>query len=269
MRAIMENANNANSNQKWVKKGALDVVNKRKMLNGEDFETNVDPQVAIVQGQFNQVPQSVFEVMEIVKQEEEEITGITRMGAGVNENALKSGVTATAVQAFNDTASRRLTFVVKRISTLLSRIFKRYADLNALHMEPQILNDMLIDGSMICNEGITVIAPSSVEKQKQIQNTLFMLQQLQLLGSTLPPSIYIDLIASLADNLDMPVLRQELQAVKENMQTPQAQQQAQEQQALQQQAIIAEMNKTQAETQKLEAEAINKAIDTQLKAYGL
>ena len=269
MRAIMENANSANHNQKWSKKGALDVVNKRKMMNGEDFETNVDPQVAIVQGEFNQIPGSVFEIMELMKQEEEEITGITRMGAGVNENALKSGVTATAVQAFNDTASRRLTFVVKRLSSLLSKVFKRFADLNSLYLEPVMMGNMIVDNTMICSENIMVVAPSAVEKQKQIQNTLFMMQQLQMLGSMLPMSIYLDLMTSLADNLDMPVLKQQLVQIKQNMNSPEAQQQQMNQQALQEQMTIAELNKTNMEAQKLEAEAVQKSIETQLKAYGL
>ena len=41
MREILNNANNANSSQKWNKKGALDINNKKRMMKGLDFELNL------------------------------------------------------------------------------------------------------------------------------------------------------------------------------------------------------------------------------------
>jgi hypothetical protein len=269
LRAIHDNANMASHAQLWVKKGALDVVNKRKMLNGQNFETNTEPNTAIVQGQFNPIPPSVFQIMEQMKVEEEEISGITRMGQGVGENALKSGVTATAVATANETSARRLTFIVRKISNQIARVLSKFIDLNAIYLQPRQVGEFLIDNTMMVDSGsITLHAPSDFEKNRNIQNSLFMLQNLQSLGELVPPQVYFDLLTEISSELGMYSLSGQLKQAKEQavqtqaMMQNQAQQAQQVSQQVQQQVDLAKASKDMAEAQKKEVEA-------QLMAYGL
>jgi len=278
MRAILENAQNANHNQKWNKKGALDVVNKRKMLQGDDFETNVDPQIAIVQGQFNQVPNSVFNIMDMMKQEQEEITGIARLSNGLDPRALNSNVSATAVATVNSNSEKRLLLITRNISSMMKRVFEKMLDLNMMLLEDKVVNlmgqDVIVNASLIAGSyKLKINVNTSGSKDAENQNILMMVQLLQSNAAVIPNagSLVTKLLSRLSMNLNMTSIAQELRnAGSNNQQMQMMQQQIQDLQLqIETQKAQSEIAKNNAKASLDSAKAIESQVDAQMKAYGL
>ena len=79
-RGIVDNMSNSNNGQIAIRKGMLDEVNKDRMLAGLNFETNGDPNGAMVVGNYNQLPASVFNVLQLLDAESTQLTGVNVYG---------------------------------------------------------------------------------------------------------------------------------------------------------------------------------------------
>jgi len=282
MREILNNAENANSSQKWNQKGALDVVNKRKMLIGADFETNVNPQEAIVQGEFNQINPSVFQIMEQMKVEQEELSGIGRLNSGLDPRALNSGTSATAARLVQTNAERRLLMIVRSVSQLLKRTFEKMLDLNMLMLEPTTVNvfgrDVLIDRDVIAGMyNIELNVNTEGSKQAQNDNILLMVQQLQANYQFVPNAgeMINDLLAKLSANIGLNGVAQKMKLMQiqgsdqnEMMQQQQAQMQ-QIQMDIEMQKAQSEVAKNHSQAALNEAKAVQAHVEAQTEAYGL
>ena len=79
-RGIIDNMSNSNNGQIAIRKGMLDEVNKDRMLAGLNFETNGDPNGAVALGNYNQLPASVFNVLQLLDSESTQLTGVNTFG---------------------------------------------------------------------------------------------------------------------------------------------------------------------------------------------
>lgn len=250
MRDVINNASNANVGQMFIKKGGMDQMNFRRMANGEKhIYMNSSPSETIMHGEFNEIPSSVFALMEGMKTEQEELSGIGRMNAGVDSRALNSGTTATAVSLANDNSAKRILQITRHISEMLERIFYKWIDLNymVLGMEPKKVD-------------IEIKVGTSGIKQQKLQNIQLMTQALTGTGRQVPDSILIEM----AELLEMPKVAEELQAQSQQpnpMQQMAAQLEIQEKQS--------EINENNANAQQKQADAMNKFVDAELKSFGL
>jgi len=110
--------------QVGIRKGALDPTNKARYLQGRNFEFNGTPQ-DFWQGSYNSIPGSAFDVLGLMNNEIESLTGVKSFSGGITGSSL--GPSATAARgAMDATAVRRMNIVrniaenlVKRKGTLL------------------------------------------------------------------------------------------------------------------------------------------------------
>ena len=283
MRAILENAQNANSNQKWNKKGALDVMNKKKMMTGLDFETNVDPERAIVQGEFNQVNPSVFQIMEQMKVEQEELTGIGRLNSGLDPRALNSGTSATAARLVQTNADKRLLMIVRNIASMMKRVFSKMLDLNMMMLEPTVINvygeNIVIDRNMLIGSkyNLEVSVNTAGTKDAQNQNILMMVQQLQGNYQVIPGSdkMISQLLAKLASNLKLNNIAKEMKMTSMGMNQEQQMMKQQQQQIQDLQMQLAQQEQQAKIAKDNSAAALNMAkaeteqVKAMTEAYGL
>ncbi len=302
MRAIVDNANRANHAQVAVKKGFLDVANKRKMINGEDFETLGDPTTGMTFGQFNEVPSSVFNLIEMFKVEEEELSGISRNNAGFDGRSINN-TTATAANIVQSNAERRLLQITRHMGSLLEDVFSKWIDLNKMMLrqgmvkvKPQIaqqmggrgmnagngLMAMDVNGGMLQgNFDVAIQVGTAGQKTAQNENIMLMMQQMIPLQQQMGPKVQFELLAKLADNLDMPGLSRDLldQANPDEQQVQAQQQKQQQQQQMNQkvqmvqiqselQAQEASTQKDYASAQKMQSEAVQNNIETEVIAMG-
>ena len=75
-RGIIDNMAMSNNAQIIIRKGELDEVNKQRMLMGESFEVNGYPNQAVMTGNYNQLPPSVFNILQTIDYESSALVGV-------------------------------------------------------------------------------------------------------------------------------------------------------------------------------------------------
>jgi len=86
-RGIIDNMAQSNNGQKGIRKGALDVQNRKRFLNGDNFEFNGTPN-DFWDGSYNQIPGSAFNMLDLMNNEIESITGTKSFSGGISGNSL-------------------------------------------------------------------------------------------------------------------------------------------------------------------------------------
>lgn len=122
-------AKSANS-QTGIRKGALDLVNKRKYERGQDYEFNDmgDAQQSIYQHSFPEIPASAFNMLTLQTQEAESLTGIQSFSQGITGVGL--GSTAAAANGALSAAARRELGILRRLAEGVRKIGHKIVAMN-------------------------------------------------------------------------------------------------------------------------------------------
>lgn len=121
----------ANS-QTGIAKGVLDVTNRLKFTNGENYEYNPgnNPQGQIFQHKYPEIPQSAMWIISQQNNEAEALSGTKAFsGSGISGAGL--GDTAAAVRSTMDATSKREASVLHRISSGLMSVARKILAMNA------------------------------------------------------------------------------------------------------------------------------------------
>lgn len=180
-RGFIDNMALSNNAQKGIRKGALDYQNKKRFLSGENFEFNGTPN-DFYDGHFNELPSSIFNVLSLMNNEAESITGIASFNTGINGNAL--GSTSTAVRGAIDSASTRRLNIVRNISeNLVKPLLRKWLayDSEFLDEESQlrITNDEFVwlkRDDLGANIDIDLGISTSDDNQAKASELAFILQ---------------------------------------------------------------------------------------------
>ncbi len=127
-RGIIDNMANSNNAQKGVRTGSLDPINKKRFLNGKNFEFN-GSQADFYEGGYNAIPQSVFAVMEQNNNETESMVGVKAFTGGIKGASL--GSTARAAGGVLDAVSVRRLDIVRNIAeNLINPLMRKWMSYN-------------------------------------------------------------------------------------------------------------------------------------------
>lgn len=120
----------ANAQQGFAK-GMLDVVNRRKFENGQDYEynPNVNPAIGHVQHTYPEIPQSALAMLQLQNQEAEALTGVKAFSGGLSGNAY--GDVAAGIKGILDAAAKREMAILRRLAAGLVEIGKKIISMNA------------------------------------------------------------------------------------------------------------------------------------------
>jgi len=269
-RSILDTLNKSTNGQKGFPNGALDPKNRRLMNEGKDFDFNSDFG-DIWEGRYNDVPPHVYSFMEMVKGDSEELTGITRLNAGLDPRALNSGVSATASSLVNSAAQRRLLLITRHIASLLEDMFRKWLDMNALLLEPDSIPyedgsvmDMDVDG----NFDIVLNIATSGQKEMRMRS---LDSALRLVASnpSIPQSVTMGLTASLFESMDLYVEAEKLKDIAQKMVLEEntAQREGDSAGILDNAKVMAEINKDNAKAALDEAKAIQTHIASETAMY--
>ena len=277
-RAILDSLDKGTNGQKGVKKGVLDVANKRKFIQGQDFEYLSQGGLDIWEGQFAETPASVYALLDRVQADSEELSGISRLNGGLDPRALNSGVTATASNIVQSNAERRLLLITRHISALLENVFRDWLDLDVMMLEnasvrvgKQIQSISGLD--MQGNYDLTLDVATTGQKEQKTQQLTTVIQQLSQ-NPAIPQSITMRLMSEMVGAMGMYQTEEELMGISKSM----AEQEAQPKQPdpAQQAAMQLEMQAKQAATAKDEsvavlngAKAMETHISNEMLTYGV
>lgn len=238
--------------QQGFAKGMLDPVNKRKFVNGEDYEFNPqqNPQNNFIEHKAPDLPQSALAMISMQNNEAEGLTGVKAFGGGVSGEAY--GEVAAGIRGVLDAASKREMGILRRLAKAMTEVFVKINAMNMVFLSEKevvrVTNDEFVEVKREDIQGNfdldTDISTAEVDNQKS-QDLSFMLQTIGPKGD--PGMVYM-ILSEIADLKRMPELAQKLRTYKP---TPSPEQQR---------LTELEIEKAELENQKIRSEiALNDA----------
>lgn len=118
-------------------KGMLDVVNRKRMNAGSDYEfnPNMPPNVGIHQHSYPEIPQSALTLMQLQNQEAEAMTGVKAFSGGISGSAY--GDVAAGIRGMLDAAAKREMGILRRLAGGIEKIGRKMAAMNAVFMSDE------------------------------------------------------------------------------------------------------------------------------------
>lgn len=181
IRGIMDNMANSNNGLLGMRKGALDISNRKKFLEGKNFEYNGSPN-DFWQGSYNQIPGSAFDVLTIMNNEIESQTGVKSFSGGITGSSL--GSTATGARgALDATATRRISLVRNISENLIKPLMRKWMAYNYEFLEDEevvrITNEEFVPvrrDDLYGNIDIDISISTAEDNSAKSQELSFLLQ---------------------------------------------------------------------------------------------
>ena len=262
IRGVIDNMAQSNNGQVGMKKGSLDIANRKKFLQGNNFEYNGD-KGDFWQGSYNQIPGSAFDVMTLMNNEIESQTGVKSFSGGITGNALGSSATG-ARGALDATATRRISLVRNIAENLIKPLMRKWMSYNAEFLEAEeivrITNEEFIPikrDDLTGNIAIDISISTAEDNNAKSQELSFLLQTL---GNTMPFEMTQMIIAEIAKLSRMPDLEKRIRDFKQEPDPA-----AQQMQQAEMERLALENQKLQSEIARNNARAGEDEIDIQLK----
>jgi len=128
VRGVIDNMSMSNNGTKFVRKGALDAVNYKRLMSGHPIvevnSTGVPLNQVVLDGHFNELPSSVYNMLEIIEQQAQGLTGVNNTMAGISGKELNSP--ATNFSAMMSQAQVRLLDFTINIQEGLRQMFCKW-----------------------------------------------------------------------------------------------------------------------------------------------
>lgn len=262
VRGVIDNMAQSNNGQVGMKKGALDITNRKKFLQGGNFEYNGDKS-DFWQGSYNQIPSSAFDILALMSNEIESQTGVKSFSGGISGSSL--GSTATGARgALDATATRRLSLVRNIAENLIKPLMRKWMAYNAEFLEAEevirITNEEFVPvrrDDLLGNIDIDISISTAEDNAAKSQELSFLLQTL---GNNIPFEMTQMIMAEIARLSRMPELEKRIKEYQ-----PQPDPMAQQMQQMEMQRMMAEIEKLKADIADKYARAGENEIDRLVK----
>lgn len=191
-------------------KGALDVLNRRRFENGQDYEfsPNMPPQNSIMEHKYPEIPQSALQMINLQNQEGEALTGVKSFGGGISGEAY--GDVAAGIRGVLDAASKREMAILRRMAKGMQEIGAKIISMNGAFLSDKevirITNTEFITVSAEDLKGdfdMEVDISTAEIDQAKAQDLGFMLQTI---GPNMDPEMTRMILADIAKLKRMPEL---------------------------------------------------------------
>jgi len=204
MRGILDNMSLANNGQKFVQRGALDYVNFKRLRNGEKHIVVNKPD-AIADGSYNNLPPSLFTVMEMINQETKDLTGNTGYNAYSRSDNSEDNPTQLTM------SQQRIAGTVRNVANVIGKSLKEW-----LSMAEVFLTNEQIEGMFTQQDAVdyfafedskfvqtTVKVGTEATRSMRIQQLNMLMQQSKVLGERTPEDTISALTAEMFELFDM------------------------------------------------------------------
>ena len=206
IRGVIDNMAQSNNGQVAIRKGALDQINRRKFMAGNNFEFNGTPN-DFWQGSYNQIPGSAFDMIGLMNNEIESITGTKSFSGGINAGSL--GATATGARgALDATATRRMNIVRNIAENLVKPLIRKWMAYNSEFLEDEevirITNEEYVPVRKDDLDGkidIDITISTAEDNAAKSQELSFLLQTL---GPNEDPAVRRGIMADIMELMRMP-----------------------------------------------------------------
>lgn len=248
-------------------KGFLDATNKKRFIEGQDFEFNPmgDPEAAMKQMKYPDVPQGALIMNQMQQQEAEAMSGVKAFSSGITGDAF--GKVARNTGAVLDAAGQREMSLLRRLAEGMKLIGQKIMMMNQVYLTDtevvpitdekfiEIRRERLAgDFDLICD-----IASAQMDDLRS-QDLGMMLQTI---GPDMDPGERKMILAEIAELKRMPELAHSIRTYQ-----PQPDPMQVELQKAQLELLKAQIDEMKSRAEKNRADAENKAVDTAQTADG-
>ena len=248
-------------------KGFLDATNKKRFIEGQDFEFNPmgDPEAAMKQMKYPDVPQGALIMNQMQQQEAEAMSGVKAFSSGITGDAF--GKVARNTGAVLDAAGQREMSLLRRLAEGMKLIGQKIMMMNQVYLTDtevvpitdekfiEIRRERLAgDFDLICD-----IASAQMDDLRS--QDLGMI--LQTTGPDMDPGERKMVLAEIAELKRMPELAHSIRTYQ-----PQPDPMQVELQKAQLELLHAQIDEMKSRAEKNRADAENKAVDTAQTADG-
>ena len=218
MRGMVDIMARSSNGQRGVRNDALDVSNRRRFKDGEDFEfqSNTDPSKLFYMNKFEEIPQSAPLMLQMQNQEAESLSGVRAFAGGISGDGL--GDVATGIRGALDAASKRELGIIRRLADGMKRIARRIIAMNGAYLSEQeyvrITDDIFVDirrDDLAGNFDLMVDVSSAEVDNAKAQELAFMLQTM---GNNMSSGLSQKILANIARLRKMPALAKEIEEYK-------------------------------------------------------
>jgi hypothetical protein len=207
-------ARSANS-QIGYRKDALDYLNKRKLINGEDYEfnPNVNPDQAFYMHKVPEIPNSALTLLGMQNQDVEAMTGVKSFNQGMTGASL--GSTAIGVRSAMDATAKRDMDILRRLAKGIEDIGRKMISMNAVFLDEveviRITNKTFVPirrDDLLGNFDLRLTISTAEADNQKAEELAFMLQTL---GNSVDFNITKMLLSDIAKLRKMPTLAKRIE----------------------------------------------------------
>ena len=259
-------ARSANS-QTGIAKGMLDVTNRRRFDNGQDYEFNqgLDPRMGVIHHTYPEIPQSAITMMAIQNQEAESLTGVKAFSGGISGQTY--GDVAVGIRGALDASSKREMAILRRLAKGIKDVGAKIISMNYVFLsDKEVVRVTNREFVPIQREDLkgqfdleVDISTAEIDDAKS-QDLGFMLQTL---GNNMPPDITNMILGEIADLKRMPALAEKIRNYQPQPDPFQEQMKQLEMQKLQMeiQKLQSDVELNQAKARQTQSDADKKDLD--------
>lgn len=203
----------ANS-QQGMAKGMLDLLNRRRYENGQDYEfnPNMNPQHHVIEHTYPEIPASAYNMLQLQNQEAEALTGVKSFSGGISGESY--GDVAAGIRGVLDAASKREMAILRRLAKGIVDIGRKIVAMNAEFLSEEevvrVTNEEFITINREDLKGefdLKVdISTAEVDNQKALDLS-FMLQTI---GNSMEFGMVKLILADIARLKRMPLLAEQI-----------------------------------------------------------
>ena len=220
MRTFIDMMASSTNGVKVVPKGSLDALNMRKLREakiGDVIEVNPASSMLPQLLQQTQIPTSMMEFFQLLDQEKENSSGMTKYNQGGDSGSLNK--TATGITAIMQQAQVRMWEVTEMFSDLyLTQMFKKWMSYNKAYLSDKTIiriddNDIPlsrddIDGDFDLDINVSMVGVNEAKTQQITQ--LLQVAAPMVQSGAITPDIVQRLIAKLFEAMDFKDIAKEL-----------------------------------------------------------
>jgi hypothetical protein len=267
-RGMIDLLGRSSNAQTGYAKGFLDPVNRQRLIKGEDFEfnPNSDPNQAIRQMVYPEIPQSALIIAQNQNQEAESLSGVKAFSSGISGDAF--GKVARNTGAVLDAAGQREMSILRRLAEGFRQIGNKMISMNAKFLEKKeivrVTNESYVEVyrdelagnfDLICD-----IASAQMDQLKSEDLGMLM----QTIGPDMDPGLRAIIMADIMELKRMPDLAKRVREYQ-----PQPDPMQQEMARLQIELLKSQIAMNNAKATVSQAEAERTALDTEQDASGV
>lgn len=184
-RGIIDLMARSANGQRGMAKNMLDVVNRRRFENGDDYEfnPNVHPTNGIVEHKFPEIPQTAMMMLQAQSQQAESLTGVKTFNDGVTGASL--GPTAAGVRGAMAASSIREMGILRRLAKGMAMVGAKVVAMNGEFLSEQevvrVTNETFVTvrrDELHGNYDLSVVISTPEEDNAKANELSFMLQTL-------------------------------------------------------------------------------------------